>query len=455
MRTGRRFTPALLEKWYDAGRGSGTGATYQPWHQVTRSDPGSRGRSHLINWRFGRLHHLLSDQELLAFGFASMWPGLLDLREQFPLEHDEHVVELAAYRADQITRLTPGTTEIANDLGLKHPVLRSGGVALPWVMSTDLLLTYAAANGRTELLAVSVKHDDELKVPRTRELLAIEREYWRRQDVYWLLISPSLYTRDVAASVLAGLPWWVRVIDGRGICVDQQRRSRMNTVVTTAATLQPEIYRDNVLIDAFGLPLSRTEIARRMLYLPPLPGDAMTAPAHTFAIQLAKHLGATVATTTSATNTALVKDLGADVVIDYKKEAFEDRLSGYDLVLNSQDGKTLSKSLGVLKPSDSLITITGPADPQFAQDTKAPWLVKQVIAALSFGVRRQAQRLKVNFSFLFMKPSGSQLNQITRLIESGAIRPVVDKVFPFSATNDAMAYVESGRAKGKVVIKVK
>jgi hypothetical protein len=209
MRTGRRFTPALLEKWYDAGRGSGTGATYQPWHQVTRSDPGSRGRSHLINWRFGRLHHLLSDQELLAFGFASMWPGLLDLREQFPLEHDEHVVELAAYRADQITRLTPGTTEIANDLGLKHPVLRSGGVALPWVMSTDLLLTYAAANGRTELLAVSVKHDDELKVPRTRELLAIEREYWRRQDVYWLLISPSLYTRDVAASVLAGMPWWV------------------------------------------------------------------------------------------------------------------------------------------------------------------------------------------------------------------------------------------------------
>lgn len=175
----------------------------------------------------------------------------------------------------------------------------------------------------------------------------------------------------------------------------------------------------------------------------------------TFAIQLAKYLGATVATTTSSSNAALVKDLGADVVIDYKTEAFEERLSGYDLVLNSQDGKTLSKSLGVLKPGGSLITITGPADPQFAEDIKAPWLVKQIIRALSFGVRRQAQRLKVNFSFLFMKPSGSQLNQITRLIESGAIRPVVDKVFAFDATNDAMAYVESGRAKGKVVIKVK
>lgn len=175
----------------------------------------------------------------------------------------------------------------------------------------------------------------------------------------------------------------------------------------------------------------------------------------TFAIQLAKYLGATVATTTSSSNAALVKDLGADVVIDYKTEAFEERLSGYDLVLNSQDGKTLSKSLGVLKPGGSLITITGPADPQFAEDIKAPWLVTQIIRALSFGVRRQAQRLKVNFSFLFMKPSGSQLNQITRLIESGAIRPVVDKVFAFDATNDAMAYVESGRAKGKVVIKVK
>lgn len=209
MRTGRRFTPALLENWYASGRGAGTGAAYQPWHQVTRSDPGSKGRSHLINWRFGRLHHFLSDQELLAFGFVSMWSGLLDLREQFPLDHDEHVVELAAYRSDKIARLTPGTTEIANELGFKHPVLRNGGVTLPWVMSTDLLLTYVAANGCAELLAISVKHDDELKVPRTRELLAIEREYWRRQGVCWLLLSPSLYNRGVTASVLAGMPWCV------------------------------------------------------------------------------------------------------------------------------------------------------------------------------------------------------------------------------------------------------
>lgn len=175
----------------------------------------------------------------------------------------------------------------------------------------------------------------------------------------------------------------------------------------------------------------------------------------TFAIQLAKHLGATVATTTSTSNVAWVKNLGADLVIDYKKEDFEKILSGYDVVLNSQDNKTLVKSLSVLKAGGKLISISGPPDPAFADEIKAPWFVKQVMHALSFGIRRKAKRLGVVFSFLFMKANGSQLRQITQLLESGVIRPVVDKVFPFEATNEALAYVESGRAKGKVVIKVR
>lgn len=175
----------------------------------------------------------------------------------------------------------------------------------------------------------------------------------------------------------------------------------------------------------------------------------------TFAIQLAKHLGATVATTTGTGNVGWVKSLGADVVIDYKKDDFEKVLSGYDVVLNSQDGATLQKSLNVLQPAGQLISISGPPDPAFADDIQAPWLVKQVLRALSFGTRRKAKRLNVGYSFLFMRASGSQLRQITPLIESGAIRPVVDKVFPFEATNEALAYVESGRAKGKVVIKVR
>lgn len=174
----------------------------------------------------------------------------------------------------------------------------------------------------------------------------------------------------------------------------------------------------------------------------------------TFAIQLAKHLGATVATTTSTGNVALAKGLGADVIVDYKKDDFEKTLRDYDVVLNSQDGKTLEKSLSALKPGGKLISISGPPDPEFADDIKLPWFVKQVMRVLSFGIRKRARRRNVGFSFLFMKASGSQLRQITPLIESGAIRPVVDKVFPFASTNDALAYVESGRAKGKVVIKL-
>lgn len=175
----------------------------------------------------------------------------------------------------------------------------------------------------------------------------------------------------------------------------------------------------------------------------------------TFAIQLAKYLGATVATTTSSANIELVKSLGADVVIDYKKDDFEKVLHDYDLVLNSQDGNTLEKSLRVLKPGGKLISISGPPDPDFAEEIGAPWFVKLIMRLLSSGVRKKAKRLKVYFSFLFMKASGSQLREITSLINYGNIIPVVDKVFPFESIKEAMTYVESGRAKGKVVVKIK
>lgn len=174
-----------------------------------------------------------------------------------------------------------------------------------------------------------------------------------------------------------------------------------------------------------------------------------------FAIQLAKHLGATVATTTSTANVALVKSLGADVVIDYKTQDFGDVLRDYDVVLNSQDGKTLQKSLRILKRGGKLISISGPPDPQFGREIAARGLVRLVMRLLSSSVRRKAQQLGVSYSFLFMKASGSQLREITRLIDVAAIRPVIDRVFPFASTNEALAYVEAGHAKGKVVIKLK
>jgi NADPH:quinone reductase-like Zn-dependent oxidoreductase len=175
----------------------------------------------------------------------------------------------------------------------------------------------------------------------------------------------------------------------------------------------------------------------------------------TIAIQLAKHIGAHVATTTSTTNIDLVKSLGADIVVDYKKDDFEKVLQGYDVVLNSLGKDTLEKSLRVLKPGGKLISISGPPDPEFAKQNGSGWLLQQVMRVLSSGIRRKSKRHEVNYSFLFMTANGEQLGQITSLIEAGAVRPVVDRVFPFESINEALAYVETGRAKGKVVIAVK
>ncbi|WP_105441009.1 NADP-dependent oxidoreductase [Neorhizobium sp. T25_13] len=175
----------------------------------------------------------------------------------------------------------------------------------------------------------------------------------------------------------------------------------------------------------------------------------------TIAIQLAKHLGAHVATTTSTANVALAKSLGADVVVDYRKDDFEKVLQGYDVVLNSLGKDTLEKSLNVLKPGGKLISISGPPDPDFARQNGSGWLLQQVMRLLSFGIRRKAGRRQIGYSFLFMTANGGQLAQITSLIEAGHIRPVMDRVFPFDKTNEALDYVETGRAKGKVVIAVK
>lgn len=175
----------------------------------------------------------------------------------------------------------------------------------------------------------------------------------------------------------------------------------------------------------------------------------------TFAIQLAKHLGAYVATTTSAKNIALVKSLGADEVIDYQSQDFEKILKNYDLVLNSQDAKTLEKSLRILKPGGHLISISGPPDPAYAKTAGLNFFLKLVMTILSAKVRKMAKRLDVRYSFLFMRAEGNQLGEISKLIEGGKIKPVIDKVFPFDSTTDALAYVESGRTTGKVVIHIK
>ncbi len=173
-----------------------------------------------------------------------------------------------------------------------------------------------------------------------------------------------------------------------------------------------------------------------------------------FAIQLAKHLGAFVATTTSTANVEWVKALGADVVIDYTRQKFEDELQGYDLVLSSLGADGLHKSLKVLKPGGQLISISGPPTLQFAREQNLSWGLQQVLRLLSSSIRRKARRHDVSYAFVFMVASGAQLREIVTLVEAGTIRPVIDRSFPLATTADALRYVEQGRAKGKVVITV-
>ncbi|GAB3037833.1 NADP-dependent oxidoreductase [Spirosoma pulveris] len=175
----------------------------------------------------------------------------------------------------------------------------------------------------------------------------------------------------------------------------------------------------------------------------------------TIAIQLAKHLGATVATTAGVASFDALKKLGADVLIDYKTQDFETILNNYDGVLNSQDTKTLEKSLNILKPGGKVVSISGPPTADLANQTGAAWFVKLILSLLSRGIRSKARKRQIDYSFLFMRADGGQLSKLANLVETDALKPVMDKVYPFDKANEALAYVESGRAKGKVVIKMK
>lgn len=174
----------------------------------------------------------------------------------------------------------------------------------------------------------------------------------------------------------------------------------------------------------------------------------------TIAIQLAKHIGATVATTASAASAGMLRDLGADIVIDYKNDDFSTMLKDYDLVLDTQGGDTLKRSVRVLKPGGKLIGVAGPPDPEFGKLRGVNSFVRLVIRLLSYNIRNAAKRNSASYSFHYMTASGRQLSEITRLIEAGHIRPVVDRVFLFEETKQALDYVATGRTKGKVVIKV-
>ena len=189
------------------------------------------------------------------------------------------------------------------------------------------------------------------------------------------------------------------------------------------------------------------------------PGQKVFIPAGsggigTFAIQLAKHFGATVGTTTSTGNVDLMKRLGADEIVDYKKQDFQDVLRGYDVVLNTLRGDEVKKSLRIMNPNGIVVSLTGPADAEFGRARSMGSLFVFIFRLMSFWLVRQARKLHVRYSFLFVRPSGNQLSEIGELLGAGTIRPVVDQVFPFDRAKDALAYLETGRAKGKVVVQM-
>ncbi|MCC5073457.1 NADP-dependent oxidoreductase [Xanthomonas campestris] len=174
----------------------------------------------------------------------------------------------------------------------------------------------------------------------------------------------------------------------------------------------------------------------------------------TIAIQLAKHLGAFVAATTSTANVELVKRLGADLVIDYTQQDFETLVRDYDVVLHSLDTPVLMKSVRVLKRGGALVSLSGPPTPAFAQQLGLAVPLRLIMRLLSRKVRQQARQRGLAYTFLFMRADGAQLRALATLLDSGVLQPVVDTVYPFAQAQDAVTYVETGRAKGKVVVRL-
>ena len=168
-------------------------------------------------------------------------------------------------------------------------------------------------------------------------------------------------------------------------------------------------------------------------------------------IQVAKHLGAHVATTASTKDLDRVRRFGADEVVDFTQQDFSEVLSGYDVVLDSLGGENLDKSLAVLKPGGLAISVVGPPVPHFAAQLGKP-VLKPVLTLMSRKVRAKAKKLGVRYSFLFMEASGDQLKQLAGLYDSGVLKPVLDRTFAFDDTLDAMAYVDQGKTNGKIVI---
>lgn len=206
MRTEKKFTPKVLARFQREGRGLGTYADYVPWHRVSRSDPSSHGRSHLLVWR-QRQRELLSDGEWTGLNFASMLPGLVDLVEQFPINQEDAAHELSRWQVGIGGQIYPGTQTLARQMGIKHPVATDANETIMWTSTTDLLLVLRMPGARKmSLLAVSCKPSEDIP-PRAKQLLLLEKKYWEARGVTWLLITPAQYDKRVGLTLRSTSAW--------------------------------------------------------------------------------------------------------------------------------------------------------------------------------------------------------------------------------------------------------
>ncbi|MFJ9501842.1 NADP-dependent oxidoreductase [Brevibacillus centrosporus] len=143
----------------------------------------------------------------------------------------------------------------------------------------------------------------------------------------------------------------------------------------------------------------------------------------TFAIQLAKQMGAFVATTASDKGYELVKSLGADLIINYKQENFEEKLTGYDAVFDTLGGEALEKSFRVLKPGGQIVSISGMPNARFGKEAKLGWVKTAILSIVGLKIKALEKKSQTRYHFLFMKPSGSQLKVIKEFMEVGLIKP--------------------------------
>ncbi|WP_242268009.1 NADP-dependent oxidoreductase [Bacillus cereus group sp. BfR-BA-01352] len=175
----------------------------------------------------------------------------------------------------------------------------------------------------------------------------------------------------------------------------------------------------------------------------------------TFAIQLAKIMGATITTTASEAGANLVKSLGADEIINYKTEKFEDILKDYDAVFDTIGGTTLEKSFNIIKSGGNIVSVSGMPNARFGKEFGSGFFKTLLFSLASKKLTALEKKHNARYSFLFMKPSGDQLRTIANYIEAGKIKPIIDRVFSFEDAQKAMEYSEAGRAKGKIIVKIK